>query len=139
MIIIIMKSPIHIRQIRSAVLVAACVFLGLCTPERASAAPKQRTLADSHLRGSARLVIHRSPNLGANIIVRLFIDGVSAAPLTYGLTSRHLVPAGRRLVTVLPSPDPRPPIPISVSLDARPGRTYHLTVRDGGSGPLGIR
>ena len=124
-------------------LIAACLFLGLFAVE-ASAAPKSRrptiTPAESQpRRGAARLIVQRSPNLGSNVIVRLFIDDMPADSLTYGRGYDELVPAGRRLVTLVPSPDPRWPIPYNVSLNTRPGRTYKLTVIDAGSGLLGVR
>ena len=141
-----MRTLVHRPTWRiHSTLVAACLFLGLCVPEPASAAPRSRQSgsiqADAHppRRAAARLVIKRSPNLGHNVIVRLFIDGISTASIAYGHTYEHIVPAGRRVVSLLPSPNPRWPIPYDLRLNARPGQTYELTVIDGGSGLLAVR
>ena len=140
-----MKTPIHVSSYRNALLAAAaCLCVALSAAEQASAAPNRAqsraSAADARLqRGAARLVIHRSPNLGHNVIVRLFIDGVSTASIAYGHTYEHFVPAGPHVVTLLPSPNPKWLIPYNVTLHARRGRTYNLTVIDGGSGQLSVR
>lgn len=130
---------------RTGLLLAACLFVALSATRQAMAAPKSRQVRAAHVpdwqapRGAARLVIRRSPDLGHNVIVRLFIDGTSTASIAYGHTYEHLIRPGTRLVSLLPTPDPRWPIPYNVRLNARSGRTYTLTVIDGGSGMLGVR
>src|SRR5207249_8540469 len=48
----------------------------------------------------ARLVIKRNPNLGFNVIVRLWIDGQPAGSLGYGHTFQGILPPGRHVLAV---------------------------------------
>jgi hypothetical protein len=84
----------------------------------------------------ARLVIRRNPNLGFNVIVRLWIDGQPAGSIGYGHTYKGFLPPGHHVLGVLASPSARWPIPWQLPLDVRGGQTYGFTAVTDGSGNL---
>jgi hypothetical protein len=83
----------------------------------------------------ARLVIRRIPNLGANVIVQLWIDGKSAPSLGYGHTYEGNLTPGRHVLAVMAT-RARSPIPWEMSLNAQSGQTYLFTAQGGPSGNL---
>jgi len=85
---------------------------------------------------SARLVIKRNPNLGFNVIVRLWIDGQPAASIGYGHTFEGFLAHGHHVLAVLATPSPRWPTPWQLPLDVRSGQTYGFTAVTDGSGNL---
>ncbi len=84
--------------------------------------------------GPARLVIHRIPNLGANVIVDLWIDGVAAGPIGYGHRYTAEIPAGRHVLSLLPTPAPTWHTSTEIPVDLQSGGTYHFTARPDHSG-----
>jgi hypothetical protein len=84
----------------------------------------------------ARLIVRRIPNLGNNVIVDLYIDGVAASPIVYGQTYEGFIPPGRHVLSVVASPHPKWPTPTQLILDARKGETYSFTAMGDGSGQL---
>jgi len=83
-----------------------------------------------------RLVIRRMPNLGFNVIVRLWIDGQPTATLGYGHTYHGLLTPGRHVLAVLATPRSRSPIPWEMPLNVQSGQTYIFTATGGSSGDL---
>src|SRR5438093_13631937 len=55
----------------------------------------------------ARLVIKRNPNLGFNVVVRLWIDGQPAGAIGYVHACEGFLGPGGPVVAVLPSPSAR--------------------------------
>jgi hypothetical protein len=86
--------------------------------------------------GSANLIIRRIPNLGNNVIVALYIDGVAAAPIGYGHTYKAFLPAGRHVLSVQSTPDPKWRTPWQMTLNVRNGQSYTFIAMDDGSGSL---
>jgi hypothetical protein len=86
--------------------------------------------------GLARLVVHRVPGLGINVIVNLWIDGVMIEPLTYGRSYEGALPSGRHVLSLLPSPNARWRVPSHMILDVRRGQIYSFTATGDGSGHL---
>ncbi|SRR6266550_473694 len=86
------------------------------------------------LRDDARLIIRRIPNLGYNVIVDLYIDGVAVAPIGYGRTYEGFLSSGRHVLSVLPTPSPKWSTPWQTTLDVRKGQTYSFTAMGDGSG-----
>ena len=84
----------------------------------------------------ARLVIRRMPNLGFNVIVRLWIDGQPAATLGYGHTYHGSLTPGRHVLAVLATPRSRSPVPWEMPLNVQSGQTYVFTATGGPSGDL---
>jgi hypothetical protein len=84
----------------------------------------------------AHLIIRRNPNLGFNVIVRLWIDGQPAASIGYGHTYDGFLAPGHHVLAVLASPSPRWPVPWQLPLDVRSGQTYGFTAVTDGSGNL---
>ena len=84
----------------------------------------------------ARLVIKRNPNLGFNVIVRLWIDGQPAGSIGYGHTFEGFLAPGHHVLAVLASPSPRWPVPWQLPVDVRSGQTYGFTAVTNGSGNL---
>lgn len=84
----------------------------------------------------ARLVIRRNPNLGFNIIVRLWVDGQWAGSIGYGHTFEGFLAPGHHVLAVLASPSPRWPTPWQLPVDVRSGQTYGFTAVTDGSGTL---
>ena len=88
------------------------------------------------VRDDARLIVRRIPNLGYNVIVDLYVDGVAVAPIVYGHTYEGFLPAGRHVLSVLPTPSPKWSTPWQMTLDVRKGQTYSFTAMGDGSGHL---
>jgi hypothetical protein len=84
----------------------------------------------------AHLIIRRNPNLGFNIIVRLWIDGQSAGSIGYGHTFEGFLAPGHHVLAVLATPSPRWPIPWQLPLDVESGQTYGFTAVGDSSGNL---
>ena len=88
------------------------------------------------VRDDARLIIRRIPNLGYNVIVDLYVDGVAVPPIGYGRTYEGFLPSGRHVLSVLPTPSPKWSTPWQMTLDVRKGQTYSFTAMGDGSGHL---
>jgi len=84
----------------------------------------------------AHLIITRNPNLGFNVIVRLWIDGQPVGSIGYGHTYEGFLAPGHHVLAVLASPNPRWPVPWQLPLDVRSGQTYGFTAVTDGSGNL---
>jgi hypothetical protein len=87
-------------------------------------------------RDDAHLIIRRIPNLGINVIVDLYVDGVAVAPIGYGHTYEGFLPSGRHVLSVLPTPSPKWSTPWQMTLDVQKGQTYSFTAMGDGSGHL---
>ena len=88
------------------------------------------------VKDSARLIIHRIPNLGNGVIVDLYVDGVAVPPIGYGRTYEGFLRPGRHVLSVLPTPSPKWTTPWQMTLDARNGETYSFTAMGDHSGHL---
>jgi len=88
------------------------------------------------VRDDARLIVRRIPNLGYNVIVDLYVDGVAVPPIGYGRTYEGFLPPGRHVLSVLPTPSPKWSTPSQTTLDVRKGQTYSFTAMGDGSGHL---
>jgi hypothetical protein len=84
----------------------------------------------------ARLIIRRIPNLGNNVIVDLYVDGVPFAAIGYGHTYEGFLPPGRHVLSVLPTPNPKWSTQPQMILDVRSGQTYSFTAVGDSSGDL---
>ena len=84
----------------------------------------------------ARLIVRRIPNIGYNVIVDLYVDGVAVPPIVYGQTYDGFLPSGRHVLSVLPTPSPKWSTPWQMTLDVRAGQTYTFTAMGDGSGYL---
>ena len=131
------------RTRNALVLIAACLFLSGYTANQAMSSDAQSGRAAvagpasvRPVNGAARLIIHRIANLGNNLIVHLWIDGVSVASIAYGHTYEHLLPPGRHILSVLPTPNPRWKTPWQMTLNVRNGQAYNFTAMGDGSGDL---
>ena len=131
------------RSRNALVLIATCLFLSGYTANQAMSSDAQSGRAAvagpasvRPVNGAARLIIHRIANLGNNLIVALWIDGVSVASIAYGHTYEHLLPPGRHVLSVLPTPNPRWKTPWQMTLNVRNGQAYNFTARSDGSGQL---
>src|SRR5438034_8138837 len=67
----------------------------------------------------ARLIIRRNPNLGFNVIARLWIDGQPAGSIGYGHTFDGFLAPGHHVLAVLASPSSRPLLPGLLLMDQR--------------------
>jgi hypothetical protein len=127
----------HSYSTRSAILlvIAWLLFNSFTVAQVLSADP--RPPRDVQSTGApARLVIRRNPNLGFNVIVRLWIDGQRAGSIGYGHTFEGFLPPGHHVLAVLATPSPRWPIPWQLPVDVRSGQTYGFTAVTDGSGTL---
>ena len=88
------------------------------------------------VRDDARLIVRRIPNIGYNVIVDLYVDGVVVPPIGYGRTYEGFLPSGRHVLSVLPTPSPKWSTPWQMTLDVRKGQTYTFTAMGDGSGHL---
>jgi hypothetical protein len=131
------------RTRNALVLIAACLFLSGYTANQAmssDAQPGRAAVAGPAsvrpVNGAARLMIHRIADLGNNLFVRLWIDDVAVASIAYGHTYEGLLPPGRHVLSVLPTPNPRWKVPSQITLNVRNGQTYNFTAMGDGSGYL---
>ncbi|HEV2697567.1 MAG TPA: hypothetical protein VGU90_06210 [Terriglobales bacterium] len=122
---------------RAILLVMAWLFLNaLAAGQVMGANPRPAHAVVQPAKALARLIIRRNPNLGFNVIVRLWIDGQPARPIGYGHTFDGFLAPGHHVLAVLASPNPRSPIPWQLPLDVRSGQTYGFTAVTDGSGNL---
>lgn len=84
----------------------------------------------------ARLIIDRLANLGNFVYVDLQIDGVPVGAIGYGTNYEGLLPPGRHLLSVLPTPSPKWLTRSEIIVDVQSGQTYHFTAEGGYSGDL---
>ena|SRR5712692_903099 len=131
------------RSRNALVLIATCLFLSGYTANQAMSSDAQSGRAAvagpgsvRPVNGAARLIIHRIPGLGNYLIVQLSIDGVAVASILYGHIYEGLLPPGRHVLSVLPTPNPRWRTPWQMTLNVRSGQTYNFTAMGDGSGLL---
>lgn len=84
----------------------------------------------------ARLIIHRIPNLGNQVIVDLRVDGVPFASIAYGHSFQGFLRPGRHVLSVRATPKARWLAPWQMTLDARSGHIYSFTAMGNHSGNL---
>ncbi len=118
------------------VLLMALLFVNAFAAGQAMGADPRPTHAVAPSQAPGRLVIRRMPNLGFNVIVRLWIDGRSVAALGYGHTYHGALTPGRHVLAVLATPRSRSPIPWEMPLNVQSGQTYVFTATGGSSGDL---
>lgn len=122
---------------RAILLVMAWLFFNaLAAGQVMGADPRPAHAVVQPAKAPARLIIRRNPNLGFNVIVRLWIDGQPAGPIGYGHTFDGFLAPGHHVLAVLASPNPRWPIPWQLPLDVRSGQIYGFTAVTDGSGNL---
>src|SRR5438034_8310213 len=127
----------HNYSTRSAILVLiVSLFFSAFAGDQATAADPRSPHAAAPSQAPARLVIKRNPNLGFNVIVRLWIDGQPAGSIGYGHTFEGFLAPGHHVLAVLASPSPRWPVPWQLPVDVRSGQTYGFTAVTNGSGNL---
>jgi hypothetical protein len=124
-------------------LIATCLFLSGYTANQAMSSDVQSGRAAvagpasvRPVNGAARLIIHRIANLGNNVIVTLWIDDAAVASIAWGHTYERLLPPGRHVLSVLPTPNPIWKTPWQMPLNVRNGQTYSFTAMGNGSGNL---
>src|SRR5438552_3799503 len=118
------------------VLLMALLLVNAFAAGQATAADPRSPHAVAPSQAPARLVIRRIPNLGFNVIVRLWIDGQPVAALGYGHSYQGVLTPGRHVLAVLATPMSRSPIPWEMPLNAQSGQTYVFTAQGGPSGDL---
>ena len=127
----------HNYSTRSAILLLmALLFFNAFAAGQAMGADPRSPHVVAPSQAPARLVIRRMPNLGFNVIVRLWIDGQSVAALGYGHTYHGVLTPGRHVLAVLATPRSRSPVPWEMPLNAQSGQTYVFTATGGPSGDL---
>ena len=124
------------------ILMVTCLFFSGYAVSQASSDVQSRRAAArgsafvQSANGAARLIVERIANLGNFVYVDLYIDGAPVAAIGYGSSYEGLLPPGRHLLSVLPTPDPKWPTPWEMTLDVRSGETYRFTAEGGYSGDL---
>ena len=137
-----MKTYIY-RSRNALILIATCLFLSGYAANQAMSSDAQSdrgaVAGFAFVRpvdGNARLIVHRIANLGNRVIVELRIDGGAAVSIGYGHTYEGLLPPGRHILSVRPTPNARWKTPWQMTLDVRPSQTYNFTAMGDGSGRL---
>jgi len=74
-----------------------------------------------------RLIVLRVPTFGWKIVLNIQIDGRTVANVVQGRRYDHFLPAGRHVLTVSAVPNSYNYEPASITLNARPGKTYVFT------------
>jgi len=118
-------------------------FSGYATSQASSHAQSRRAALKRSdfmqpVRGSAPLIVRRLADLGNYVWVDLYVDGVAVGSIGYGSSYEGLLAAGRHVLSVLPTPNPKWPTPWEMTLDVRSGQTYTFTA-EGDSGYLTLR
>ena len=127
----------HRYSTRGAILlVVAWLFVSAFVSGQVLGADPRSPHAVAPTEAPARLIIRRNPNLGFNVIVRLWIDGQPAGSIGYGHTFEGFLAPGHHVLAVLASPSPRWPVPWQLPVDVRSGQTYGFTAVTDGSGNL---
>lgn len=129
-----MKTHNYISCSAILLLAVSLILSGFASGSAMGANPRTPHAAASS-QAPARLVIRRIPNLGANVIVQLWIDGKSAGSVGYGHTYEGTLAPGRHVLAVMAT-RARSPIPWEMSLNAQSGQTYIFTAQGGPSGNL---
>src|SRR5438093_13532585 len=115
----------HNYTTRSVILLlVVSLFFSAFVGDQATAADPRSPHAAAPSQAPARLVIRRMPNLGFNVIVRLWIDGQPAATLGYGHTYHGFLTPGRHVLAVLATPRSRSPIPWEMHLNVQSVQAY---------------
>jgi hypothetical protein len=127
----------HSFTARTAVVLAmSWLLFYLCAVSEATAVDPRKPAVTQRANAPARLIIRRNPNLGFNVIVRLWIDGVSAGAIGYGHAFEGYLAPGHHVLAVLATPNPRWPTPWQLPLDVQSGQTYGFTAVGDSSGNL---
>ncbi len=101
---------IHHYNLRSAIfLLIVSLFFSAFAAGQATAADPRSSHAVATSQAPARLIIRRNPNLGVNVIVRLWIDGQRAGSIGYGHTYEGFLTPGHHVLAALASPNARWP------------------------------
>jgi hypothetical protein len=125
---------IHNYSTRSLILLLmVSLFFSAFVTGQAMGADPRSPHAVASSQAPARLVIRRMPNLGANVIVKLWIDGQPAGSFGYGHTYEGSLPPGRHVLGVLATRS-RSPVPWQMSLNVQSGQTYIFTAGGSSSG-----
>jgi hypothetical protein len=136
-----MKTYSHSsRNVLILMTTSVLFFSGYAASQASSNAQSRRAAVSGSafarpVKGAARLVIRRIPDLGKTVGVNLSIDGIPVAIILYGHTYEGFLSPGRHVLSVFPTPNPKYPNPWKMTLDARSGHTYTFTA-DGDSGHL---
>jgi hypothetical protein len=119
----------------ATILLVVSLFFSAFAAGHATAADPRSPHAAAPSQAPARLFIRRMPNLGANVIVQLWIDGQSTATLGYARSYEGSLTPGRHVLAVLATRS-RSPIPWEMPLNVQSGQTYVFTATGGPSGNL---
>jgi hypothetical protein len=74
-----------------------------------------------------RLIVHRAPNFGTDLVVHLSIDGREVADIVRDRHYDGFISTGHHLLTVLALPNLESRRPTSTRLTVQPGHTYVFT------------
>ena len=127
---------LHYNQRGAILLLIVSLFFSAFAAGQAMGADPRSSHAVGSSQAPARLIIRRNPNLGVNVIVRLWIDGQPAGSIGYGHTYEGFLAPGHHILAVLASPSPRWPVPWQLPVDVRSGQTYGFIAVTNGSGNL---
>jgi hypothetical protein len=131
-----MKTHHYYNPRSASLLLIVALFFSAFGAGRVTGADPRSPHAARPSQAPARLIIRRNPNLGVNVIVRLWIDGQPAESIGYGHTYKGFLAPGHHVLAVLASPNPRWPVPWQLPVDVRSGQTYGFTAVTDGSGNL---
>jgi hypothetical protein len=85
---------------------------------------------------SARLIIKRTPDLGNNVIVSVYLDGKPFASVGYGHTFKGSLPPGKHVLSVRATPSPKFLTKRKITLNAQSAQSYTFIAKDDGTGSL---
>jgi hypothetical protein len=138
----IMKTYSHSSG-KVLIVTVACLFFCAyaASPAMASDARRHRAAAARHTFGGGWLIVSRIPNLGNEVVVNMWLDGVPLEPIAYGHPAYEgPLPLGRHVLSVMATPRPTwPGIRTRVVLNVRNGQTYRFTAKGDDRGHLILR
>lgn len=91
------------------------------------------------VREPARLIIRRIPDLGNDIVVSLYVDGMPAGSIGYGRTYKAFLRPGQHVLSVWATPAAKWLYPWHMNLNVRNGGTYAFIATGNHSGNLILR
>jgi len=97
------------------------------------------TSTQSAAEAPGRLVIRRLANLGANVIIDLYVDGTPLGSVEYGQTFDKSLSPGRHVLSVEATPRPTFATRSNMTVNVQSGETYTFTAEDNGSGNLVLK
>jgi len=133
-----MKQKCSLIILLSAGLVAVCGF-NVTAQATSHRSAEGTNVSIQSAEQPARLIIHRIPNLGYNVVADFYLDGTPFGSVGYGQSFDKSLPPGRHVLSVGATPSPRFATRSDIAVNAHSGTTYVFTAENNGLGNLVLK